>query len=124
MAETEVKTPGLSKKTRAQLIEIILRKDEVHKKLNEELVEKDKKIKNLNDYSATLEVLNSRSNETIILLNKTIENLQEENAELKEGCDELVDKQTRVLESYDKYIRTLWLLFIVSIACNICQLIF
>lgn len=123
MAE-EVKTLGLSKKTRVQLIEIILRKDEIHKKLNEEIATKDEKIKNLKDYIASLKALNHHNNGIIKSFNETIEHLEKENSELKEGCDELVDKQTRVLEGYDKYLKALWFILLISITCNICQMIF
>ena len=98
---TPVKGTGLQRKTKTQLIDIILRKDDVHNELNE-------KIKILN-----LEIDEAR------FINKQLEvKIDDQNKELIEEInfvDKITSERDKLLKYATKQLVTIMVLLILSI---------
>lgn len=105
---------SLMKKTKAQLVEIILRKDEVERECRTEISNLNKKIK---DYNAEIEIITERSKTYKSIIDKQASTLiKKEN--LIEGMKSQFDisatevvKARETVYMYKRYVK------ILSIAC-------
>ena len=106
---------GLMKKTKAQLVEIILRKDEVERECRAEISNLNKKIK---DYDAYTEGITERSKTYKSIIDKQANNLiKKENLieDMKSQFDISVTEVVKAREAvymYKRYVKVL------SIACT------
>ncbi len=107
---------GLMKKTKAQLIEIILRKDEVERECRTEISNLNKRIKN---YDANIKDMTEQSKETKAIIDKQANMLiEKENLidDMTSQFDIFTTETAEAKESiciYKYYIKTL------SIACAV-----
>lgn len=105
---------SLMKKTKAQLVEIILRKDEVERECRTEISNLNKKIK---DYNTDIEIITERSKTYKSIIDKQANNLiKKENLieDMKSQFDIFATEVVKAKEAaymYKNYVK------ILSIAC-------
>lgn len=101
---------SLMRKTKAQLVDIILRKDSVEKQLRTELsktTESNLKLKLENDsYKDTIKNLNSKYNNIVHIKDK-FDNLKENYQTLKYDFEEICDEKASIECKYKTYVKYL-----------------
>ena len=91
---------SLMKKTKAQLVEIILRKDEVERSIRKELKEAEEYAsKKIKDYNA-LNAAHVKYVEDLGKANYNIELMQEE---YREQCDEHASERQELIDKVNRY---------------------
>lgn len=92
---------ALSRKTKAQLIDIILRKDDVEKNLREEIKNlKETVIKNLDETNKIQDEL-CKANQDINALTEIISKCRKEHANLELNYDRLTSEHQALSDSYN-----------------------
>lgn len=100
---------ALMRKTKQQLVDIILRKDEVHKKLNDDIDELNKKLADKDDYDKLKEQVRQLSKTNDYLNNhlkayiNDIEELAYDKEALVKELEEAAIKSNDLVESCDEY---------------------
>lgn len=91
---------SLMKKTKAQLVEIILRKDEVERNVRKELKEAEEfASQKIKDYNALNEI-HVKYIEDLAKANDSIKTMQEE---YREQCDEHASERQELIDKVNKY---------------------
>lgn len=91
---------SLMKKTKAQLVEIILRKDEVEKNVRKELKEAEEfASQKIKDYNALNEI-HVKYVEELTKVNYNIGTMQEE---YREQCDEHASERQELIDKVNRY---------------------
>lgn len=102
---------SLMKKTKAQLVEIILRKDEVERNVRKELKEAEEfASQKIKDYNALNEI-HVKYVEDLAKVNYSIKTMQEE---YREQCDEHASERQELIDKVNKY-KTLFCLSLVIV---------
>lgn len=102
---------SLMKKTKAQLVEIILRKDEVERGIRKELKEAEEfASQKIKDYNALNEI-HVKYVEELTKVNYNIGTMQEE---YREQCDEHASERQELIDKVNKY-KTLFCLSLVIV---------
>ena len=102
---------SLMKKTKAQLVEIILRKDEVERNVRKELKEAEEfASQKIKDYNALNEI-HVKYVEELTKANYNIGTMQEE---YREQCDEHASERQELIDKVNKY-KTLFCLSLVIV---------
>ena len=102
---------SLMKKTKAQLVEIILRKDEVERNVRKELKEAEEfASQKIKDYNALNEI-HVKYVEELTKANYNIKTMQEE---YREQCDEHASERQELIDKVNKY-KTLFCLSLVIV---------
>lgn len=102
---------SLMKKTKAQLVEIILRKDEVERNVRKELKEAEEfASQKIKDYNALNEI-HVKYVEELTKANYSIKTMQEE---YREQCDEHASERQELIDKVNKY-KTLFCLSLVIV---------
>lgn len=102
---------SLMKKTKAQLVEIILRKDEVERNVRKELKEAEEFVsQKIKDYNALNEI-HVKYIEDLAKANDSIKTMQEE---YREQCDEHASERQELIDKVNKY-KTLFCLSLVIV---------
>lgn len=102
---------SLMKKTKAQLVEIILRKDEVERNVRKELKEAEEfASQKIKDYNALNEI-HVKYVEDLAKANYSIKTMQEE---YREQCDEHASERQELIDKVNKY-KTLFCLSLVIV---------
>ena len=105
---------SLMKKTKAQLVEIILRKDEVERECRTEISNLNKKIK---DYNAEIEIITERSKTYKSIIDKQANTLIKKESLIEDMKSQFDISATEVVKAreaaymYKRYVKVL------SIAC-------
>lgn len=86
----------LMNKTKRELVDIILRKDDIHKKINDTNKDLNNKIKNLNKLISDKDIDLANKNNDIANLNKQIN-------EFKDCCDEYASKYFELIDKCDRF---------------------
>ena len=116
---------SLMKKTKAQLVEIILRKDEVERECRTEISNLNKKIK---DYDTEIEIITERSKTYKSIIDKQANNLiKKENLieDMKSQFDISATEVVRAKEfvyMYKRYVNILSIICAAVAATLICKL--
>ena len=106
---------SLMKKTKAQLVEIILRKDEVERECRTEISNLNKKIK---DYNAEIEIITERSKTYKSIIDKQANTLIKKESLIEDMKSQFDISATEVVKAreaaymYKRYVKVL------SIACS------
>lgn len=102
---------SLMKKTKAQLVEIILRKDEVERNVRKELKEAEEfASQKIKDYNALNEI-HVKYVEDLAKANYSIKTMQEE---YREQCDEHASERQELIDKVNRY-KTLFCLSLVIV---------
>lgn len=102
---------SLMKKTKAQLVEIILRKDEVERNVRKELKEAEEfASQKIKDYNALNEI-HVKYVEELTKANYSIKTMQEE---YREQCDEHASERQELIDKVNRY-KTLFCLSLVIV---------
>ena len=116
---------SLMKKTKAQLVEIILRKDEVERECRTEISNLNKKIK---DYNTEIEIIAERSKTYKSIIDKQANNLiKKENLieDMKSQFDISATEVVKARETvymYKRYVKVLSIACVVLTITLICRL--
>ena len=116
---------SLMKKTKAQLVEIILRKDEVERECRTEISNLNKKIK---DYNTEIEIIAERSKTYKSIIDKQANNLiKKENLieDMKSQFDISATEVVKARETvymYKRYVKVLSIACVVLAIILICRL--
>lgn len=102
----------LMNKTKKELVDIILRKDDIHKKINDTNKDLNDKIKNLNKIISDKDIDLAHKNNDIANLNKQIN-------DFKDYCDEYASKYFEIIDKCQNFK----LLSFISIGITITVLI-
>lgn len=135
MKEKELSPAGkcrrtkLRKKSVDELVEIILRKDDVECRLNKSIdiykklqVTNEKRIENLKDSLYKIEDIQSDQEKSIVTLNKTIDNKNKHIATLEENNKNLygrIDALDKTIRVRNKEARILFVTIVALILSNI-----
>lgn len=118
--EVEVKASGsLMKKTKAQLVEIILRKDDVELKYREELKDRDETINSLNSKYAYLYKQNKQDSNKIKELEKDYNYVKDDFYRISDELATITCESNNKIKRKNNVIYVLALLFICSMVLNI-----
>ena len=116
---------SLMKKTKAQLVEIILRKDEVERECRTEISNLNKKIK---DYNAEIEIITERSKTYKSIIDKQASTLIKKES-LIEGMKSQFDisatevvKAREAAYTYKRYVKVLSIVCVTLAITLICKL--
>lgn len=118
--EVEVRASGsLMKKTKAQLVEIILRKDDVELKYREELKNRDETINSLNSKYAYLYKQNKQDSNKIKELEKDYNYVKDDFYRISDELATITCESNNKIKRKNNVIYVLALLFMCSMVLNI-----
>lgn len=118
--EVEVKASGsLMKKTKAQLVEIILRKDDVELKYREELKDRNETINTLNSNYTSLYKENKRNINRMKELDKSYNIVEDDFHRISDELATVTCESNNKLKHKNNIIYVLVLLFMCSMVLNI-----
>lgn len=106
----------LMNKTKKELVDIILRKDDIHKKINNTNKDLNDKIKNLNKLISVKDI-------DLANKNNNIDNLNEQINDFKDCCDEYASKYFEIIDKCQKFKRLSVINTCITIAVLISMLI-
>ena len=106
----------LMNKTKKELVDIILRKDDIHKKINNTNKDLNDKIKNLNKLISAKDI-------DLANKNNNIDNLNEQINDFKDCCDEYASKYFEIIDKCQKFKRLSVINTCITIAVLISMLI-
>ena len=116
---------SLMKKTKAQLVEIILRKDEVERECRTEISNLNKKIK---DYNAEIEIITERSKTYKSIIDKQANTLIKKESLIEDMKSQFDISATEVVNAreaaymYKRYVKVLSIACVALAITLICKL--